>query len=242
MKLTTKLAIILGASLAAAAAAHADQFQIKAGIYVSGAGGNYTADPIGGFESVLANYVNGKSTNGTVFGTFCLEMGEYFKPGFTYDVQLKTRAVNGGTDNHENPDFAGDPISKGTAFLYQKFATGALGAFSGATAASFQDLIWFLEDEKTSLAISTWTPAWTGMLMQTFGSVENAKTDNAPGGYGVMVMNLSLPAGKDDGLNGYQGIRDGRRQDHLVYVPDGGMTIVLLGIGLVGLAVIRRRT
>jgi hypothetical protein len=37
---------------------------------------------------------------------------------------------------------------------------------------------------------------------------------------------------------------DWSNQDQLIYrgVPDGGMTVVLLGLGLLGLAIARRRT
>src|SRR5690606_2444535 len=68
--------------------------QIKMGDYNSGAGGNYRADPNGELEWVLSNYVAGKSTDGTWFGTFCLEKNEEFTSGTTYDWARSNKTLS----------------------------------------------------------------------------------------------------------------------------------------------------
>lgn len=190
--------------------------------------GNYWADPVGGFESILDNYVAGQSKDAasTRFWTFCLEYNEHFSANTTYDVELNNGAKAGGAGG--NIVDGKDIISVGTAYLYENFAQGTLGSFiyDNASAAALQDMIWYLEGEKT---LSSYGDTFTGLLTGLFGSLDNAKADYT--GTAVGVMNLTQ--------NGYN------RQDQLVFhgssVPDGGATLALLGLGLTGLAVFKRR-
>jgi hypothetical protein len=212
--------------------------QVKMATYVAGANGNFNAQPNAELAYVLDNYVLGTSKSASgYFGTFCLERVEYFNPGQIYDAVLNDRAMNGGTDNTENPDLIGDPISKGTAFLYQKFATGGLAGayvYDSSWAAALQNMIWYLEDESAAGSGTQWNYFVALLNTEAFGYA-GAKADNTPGDYGVRAMNLT----QTDPTTGAVI----RKQDQLVYlgVPDGGLTLSLLGLSLVGLAAFRRR-
>jgi hypothetical protein len=201
--------------------------QVTMGTYNAGAGGNYRANPNNDLEWVLSNYVVGKSTDGTWFGSFCIEKNEYFSNGGLYDIAFNNRAIGGGVTS---PTPGYDVISKGTAFLYTQFATGLLSASyygSAAQASALQDMIWWLEGEQASWG----TGAFDALLLAEFGAnwEVDAKADYS--GNAVKVMNLTSNSGRT--LN----------QDQLVYVgvPDGGTTALLLGLGLLGLSVVLRR-
>ena len=174
-------------------------------------------DPLAGYSANTKNIGNYDPS----FQTFCLESGEYFTPGATYDVTFSDRAFQGGVAGTQ-----GDPISKGTAWLYHEFQNGTLqgyeytqGTGRSNSAGALQNAIWYLEGEGGSL-----TTAYTNLLTGKFGSVANAKLDNN-GEYSVEVMNLW-----------YEG---GYRQDQLVCVPvtvpaPGAILLGSIGVALVG--------
>ncbi len=202
--------------------------QVQMGTYSPASGGYYRANPNAELEWVLGNYVAGKSTDGTYFGTFCIEKNEYFSNGGTYDVALNNRAISGGVSS---PTAGYDIISQGTAYLYTQFATGALTASyygSSTNAANLQDLIWWLEGEQATFGAGT----YNSLLLAQFGAnwQIDAKTDYT--GTAVKVMNLTSNQGRTN------------NQDQLVYVgvPDGGVTAMLLGLGLMGIAFANRKT
>lgn len=125
-----------------------------------------------------------------------------------------------------------DIISMGTAHLYELFALGTLTELSygsSSSAGRLQEMIWYLEGELDSISASN---VFISPLTTKFSTLENAKANYT--GSAVGVMNLT-------------GVRsDGSvslHQDQLVYlgVPDGGVTLSLLGLALVGLAAIKRR-
>ena len=149
------------------------------------------------------------------FLTFCLEYQEHIYLGkqYYYEVSQAARWNGNGTV---------DPLSRATAWLYLQFLDGTLASFGSSYAYShtstkandLQRAIWYLEGESygvknyyADLALSNATDA----------------TANNNGFYGVGVMNLWERA---DGT--------GAGQDQLIRysVPDGGMTVLLLGLGL----------
>jgi hypothetical protein len=141
-----------------------------------------------------------------------------------------------------------DPISVGTAWLYCQFATGGLadygyeyakGSGRSASAGLLQTAVWVLEDEFAQGGQATpdvsANPFYL-LALDVFGGESAAKADNAAGGYGVYVLNMYDVRGEND-------IR--RRQDQLYYcgidrVPEGGVSMVLLAIGVACAGVVRR--
>ena len=222
---------LLASAAILAAASSASAIEIKMGNANGSDVGYFRANPHGAFESVIDNYAMGKSTDGTWFGTFCIEKAEFFNPGATYDVALNDGAVSGGNGGAVNGK---DIISEGTGWLYEQYAIGAFFQSAFSTL-NLQNAIWFLEDEHgwgsltangqslvafaaSSLGFATNDPTWADL-----------KADYT--GRNVKVMNLP----RNNGTS--------QHQDQLVYmpVPDTGSTLALLGFATVGLLAYRRR-
>lgn len=207
-------------------------------------GGEMRVIPNGALAPVINEYVAGVTAginaNGTVttppnsFETFCLELREGLQLGAHYDAILNNKAINGGVGP------AGDPISKGTAYLYFNFAKGTLANYDytlspaagrKASAIALQEAIWYLEDEITLTPAQVAANVFLSNNITTkFGTIANAKLDNN-GLYAVGVLNLYGPLPKLD-----------RAQDVLILtVPEPG-TMMLMGLGLASLAIgLRRR-
>lgn len=184
--------------------------------YHSGNGGEFT------ITSTTASF--------DAFQTFCLERSENVGQNpHTYQLNADNAAVLGGANLGTPAPGGGDPISLGTAWLYGQFRQGTLFGYdynvAGGRAVSaglLQDAIWSLEDEYGSLAGLN---AFYDAAIAKFGGEANAKA-NYTGTY-VSVMNMT-------DVNG------ARSQDFLA-VPDGGLTVALLGMGLAGLGWVNRR-
>jgi hypothetical protein len=230
----------------AAPSAQAVSIILGYGSNPSGIGGEFAVTPIKAGDAaaiaasqafvnaIAANYDPLARFNGG-FETFCIEYNEHFSPGAAYNVQISPGAIKGGkTDT--------DLISVGTAYIYSLFATGqlhnAVAAYNynnTASAGQLQNAFWFLEGEGIA------NPGiFNALLAAEFGNDPTAwKSDgvaNASGNYvtaasyGVSALNMgSAPTFPN--------------QDQLVFqrVPDGGTTVVLLGLAMGGLALLKRR-
>lgn len=236
--------------LASVAPAFANQIQVgfgtasneRYGPYQAGLGGEFTLAIVSGDDLTTSAYADETSGFGSIssFQSFCIEMNEYLNPySATYDVTLGAAATGGGIDGG-NPD----PVSQGTAYLYSQFAQGLLTdpaytySYTGTTAqrkasaAQLQEAIWWLENELTTYAASN---PFMALVVTTFGSATEGRLDATGDRYGVHVLHLTTGSG-------------GPAQDQLYFaglsdaepVPDGGMTMTLLGMGLLGLAAGRR--
>ncbi len=228
----TKVITVLGAVAAFGVTSSLAVPQVTMSTFDAGSGGNYRANPNDELEWVLANYANGKSTDGTWFGTFCIEFNEYFHSGGVYDVALNNGSIMGGVSGAVNGK---DVISNGTAYLYEQFALGTLAGFNyGDTnldsvvydsAKQLQNTIWYLEGEITS--------AYYGVGFGSFLGLAQSQLDYASDyvGGAVKVMNLTSN-------NGHK-----HHQDQLVYagVPDSGTTVSLLLVAVCGLVGARRK-
>ncbi len=216
--------VVITCAFAVTPAFAAMTVQVHQNSYSYGRGGEFTAvvtgDPIPYF-----GYSTSTSTSNS-FETFCIEETEVFYPtppyNVTYYVTLNGKAVQGGTGSD-----AGDPLSVGAAYLYDKFATGTLTGYRyGGTATerrtdagNLQTALWWLEDEVT-LADPLANP-FLHLLGNDLTALTAAKTNNEL--YPVKVMNLWINS------NG-----TGYAQDMLVRVPLPGS--ILLGVFAVGLA------
>jgi len=202
------------------------------GTYRTGNGGEFTAELPGGWAAAGWTYnpqlLYGAATidqyKTPSFQTFCVEYNEGLgNDGKQYNVELSDSAWLGGSVG-PNPD----PISLGTAYLYEQFAKGTLtgyawaaGATRAADAGALQLAIWHLENE-----ITLGTPLnneWIGLAASDLGGITVAQLmgDNN-GTYGVKVMRLT---GSDT-----------PQQDQLVLVPvPAAVLLGMLGLGVAGI-------
>ena len=177
--------------------------------------------------------VNGVA--GADFYTFCLEKNEGLSFGVAYDYTTGSAAVAGGVGGG-NPD----ALSKGTAWLYQRFLNQSLVGYSFATgnavanaarAASgkaLQNAIWSLEQEQ---AVDNTNP-YIQQVVAAFGNIGNAMANAAVGNIGVLNPTIPLSATVNPGL---------RRQSVLINLPDNGVAVIMLGGSLMLLGAARRR-
>ena len=265
MKITRKKKFgILALAFAAASVSSAfgTQVTLSPGSYQSGLGGEFKATVNGDtLDSYLSSYsqLSTGDAGANTFQTFCIEYNEHFNwSPIAYDAATSGAAVHGGTPTQ-------DTVSVGTGWLYSQFAKGTLSTtaygsyFTGTTsrktqAAMLQNAIWWLEGEllasqsqaanpfilaaevalgithSATSTIPNLSPyqEGTGLALNTYGGKTAAS-------FGVYALNLGtspeFPA-----------------QDQLIYlktanqnVPDGGATLLLLGLSLSGMGALQRR-
>lgn len=193
-------------------------------------GGEFNAVPTGWDPRPL---YDSKALYGSGFQTFCVESSEFFNTNTSYDVLISNKAIYGSVGP------AGDPISKGTAWLYYNFAKGTLPSYeytlgSGRVldAGQLQAAFWYLEQETRPSNWTDhgdwWNPTTNKYLVMSagqFGGISDAMLDYD--GSAVAVMNLYAL--------GHAGDCNYRKQDQLVLVPaPGALLLGGIGAGLVG--------
>lgn len=223
------LAFAVASFAAGAARAGTVQLIYEPSFYSDGAdgGGEFKVTGLTGFPSPVPALGPGvQVTTGGVTGafqTFCLEYGEHFKPGYTYDFTVGTSANGGGFGNSPGrpgdltpATAAGDPIDARTAYLYTRFLLGdlswtaadgvtvrsydyTLGAGRAASAEQLQRAIWYAEGERTLAQIGgTTSDAYRLFLLADQAVASGAWT----GLGGIQVMNVFVSAPGADGLAG----------------------------------------
>jgi len=193
------------------------------------------ADPINTGSTIWITQGTGGGWNGgifvahdtndsIVFDTFCIERTEDIYLGTKYLVKVGTAAVNGG-----NGGGSPDPLSGATAFLYASFRANTLPSFNKNIAAdddSLQYAIWVLEDEWTS---TTDVKANALIAYAAANGYDKNSTDIGD----VRVINPYTVVAQGEG-----GIT--QNQSLLELVPEP-MTLLLLGFGLLGLGITRKK-
>ncbi len=209
----------------------------RIGGYYSGNGGEFT---IGGSGLDLSGYVSGptgSSVTSGAFQTFCIERDEYTFSG-AGSFRIGTQAIQGGVNTN-----SGDALSRGVAWLYSQFASQnwdtpgsynyVAGSGRSSSAGALQEAIWFLEQELTSYTSGN---VFVAAALANFGNLAGAQTAASSGEFGVYIVNTYNQAN----FTGFA-------QDQLYYnpngnleVPDGGASVMLLGLALGGIVGLRR--
>jgi hypothetical protein len=214
------------------------------GPYQTGSGGEFTfktSDPI--MNAIVANYYSGaRNQDLTVadqpnFQTFCVEGKEFVNANTSYDVLFNDHSV-----------YSGNYLTKGAALLYSQFASGTLPAIPGynyvgsrsTSADLLQRAIWAFMGGQEGEVLTLSNP-YENYAASVFGSLALANATATSGFDGVYVLNMFNV--------GHLGDPNYKAQDMLIWapsgdipnVPDGGLTVILLGMGFAGLGFISRR-
>ena len=193
-------------------------------------GGEFTAYTS---QDFLGNYAAPAIVAGG-FETFCMETGVEFSPGTSYYYTL-------GTITQPTPGLAsqgsGLALTQGAAYLYYQFGKGLLSGFDYTGAGRMADdnllqaAIWALQGGQSYGGYPT--PITSNQFYNDAIAASGGSLTDAEGAYtGSAVKVLQVWTNPDD---------TGAAQNQLVLVPDGGLTVALLGGALIGLQALRRK-
>lgn len=164
-----------------------------------------------------------------------------------YGVGFQTFCNSGNTglqNNPQNATIVPFNVSLGGAWLYSQFAQGILagydynplaagGIFTSRAQAAYalQNAIWAF-NQTGGNDLNTGAFGYSYYYNLVFGMFGNSATNAANGAYGVQELYLTYTS-----PNGGQTVA----QPMLVLVPDGGSTVILLGMALTGIGIFTRK-
>ena len=196
--------------------------------YTGHGGGEFTAYTMPG--SFTGNYAPVALVNNG-FETFCMETGVEFSPGTTYYYSLGNTTMGSGTGG-------GLPLTTGAAELYYAFGKGQLTDFNYADTSVgggrqqdtdlLQAAIWLLQGGQSFGSYPSGNNKFLADAITLSGGMAQAELPYS----GSSVAVLQLWSDLDHTV---------AAQNQLVLVPDGGLTVTLLGGALIGLQMLRRK-
>ncbi len=249
MNTSRKILAIAAGLLGLVTAASANTLVLNTNPYSNGSnGGSYTISNFG--TGLTTSSYSNKVSTATSFETFCMEPTEYFSPGSTYDYTLAPYAFGGANEAASRNIGTGDHLSKGTSYLYSQFAQGILSGYTYTLSTAkktsnlyLQQAFWYLEDDYTLTGSQAMSNTFLVQVAQLFGGgtitssnilskLEYARANAADGAYGVWAVNVTSNHGQT------------QNQSQLYYhnVPEAASTVALLGLALLGLVGLRRKS
>ncbi len=207
----------------------------------AGSDGEFNVNPVTGTGYAPSVLVAGG------FETFCVARdvgisipGTYdavVNPNGTYVKQLPASPATTAT------------ITKGTAYLYSQFASGVLSGYNYTPGAGRVDkanllqlALWTLEGQYSygtlaqDLALNSFLVVAANQFGGGIAGLTAAMLANTSGGFGVGTLNLFYLAGNNAGKPAGT-----PAQSMLTLLPDGGTTLMLMGLGFSGLALVSRK-
>jgi len=158
-----------------------------------------------------------------------------YAPVATHNFGIESFCISTSIDVQNNPLFATltpDVVTKGTAWLYKQFAQGTLAGYDytpgtgrALSAQELQNAIWELQGQHVyyTAGINTFLIPAENAFGGTLAGAQ-ALDGGAQGVDELLMFNA----------NGTES------QPMLVLVPDGGLTAMLLGLGMLGITGTRR--
>ncbi len=189
---------------------------------IAGYGNEFNVNPVIGTGYAPSVIVNGG------FETFCYDE----RPGITipgtYNATVNTSGI----------DFLGLQMTAGAAWLYQQFASGTLAGYNytpgggpgtGRIGSSFdlQIALWNMQNQYGPAA-GTLANSFTALAVAHFGSLAATLAATTGGAFNVGILEMKDATGKNV-------------QPMYTLLPDGGTTLMLMGIGFSGLALVSRK-
>jgi hypothetical protein len=235
MKLNSRVVLIISAAILPLAVSVVEanpntvMLDATSPYYTGLGGGEFTAYTLP--NTFLGNYATVAKVSGG-FETFCLETGVEFSAGTVYYYSLGYVTQPTPGDPTEGSGLA---LSQGAAYLYYEFGKGILSGFDytpGAGRATDDNLlqaaIWAFQGGQS---LGTYPSGVVGNPF--YAEATNHLGSAAFDAYtGTSVQVLQLWTNPND---------TGPAQNQIVLVPDGGLTVSLLGGALMGLQMLRRK-